>query len=76
VLDALGLVVGQRNQRSARCPVHDDRSPSLSIGLGRDGRVLLRCHAGCDAESIVAAMGLTMADLHPRRTSSWGWSNG
>ena len=32
----------------ARCPVHDDRSPSLSISAGKDGKVLVRCHAGCD----------------------------
>ena len=32
---------------TARCPAHDDRDPSLSI---RDagGKVLVRCHAGCD----------------------------
>ena len=32
----------------ACCPVHDDRSPSLSISAGKDGKVLVRCHAGCD----------------------------
>jgi len=48
---------------SARCPAHDDRSPSLSIAVGDDGRVLLRCHAGCTTDAIVGAMGVTMADL-------------
>jgi hypothetical protein len=55
----------------ARCPAHDDRRASLSIGAGDDGRALIHCHAGCTAESIVAAMGLTLADLMPadgRRT--------
>lgn len=47
----------------ARCPAHDDRDPSLSIGLGTDDRVLLTCHAGCSAEEIVGAVGLTMTDL-------------
>ncbi len=49
----------------ACCPAHDDRNPSLSIGAGADGRALLTCHAGCKAESIVAALGLTMRDLMP-----------
>ncbi len=37
----------------ARCPAHDDREPSLSIGVGRDGRVLLHCFAGCSYSEIV-----------------------
>jgi putative DNA primase/helicase len=46
----------------ARCPAHEDRTPSLSI---RDagGTVLLFCHAGCDAESVLAAVNLGWADL-------------
>lgn len=47
----------------ALCPAHDDRHPSLSVGEGEDGRVLLKCFAGCSAESIVAGMGLSMRDL-------------
>ena len=35
----------------ARCPAHADRSPSLSIGVGSDGRILLHCLAGCALES-------------------------
>jgi hypothetical protein len=49
----------------ARCPAHEDRSPSLSIGIGRDGRVLIHCHAGCEPLDILAAVGLEMADLFP-----------
>jgi Protein of unknown function (DUF3631)/Toprim-like len=46
----------------ARCPAHEDREPSLSI-TEADGRILLYCHAGCSAESVVDALGLKMADL-------------
>jgi len=46
----------------ARCPAHDDDVASLSIHQGRDGRVLFSCHAGCGFESIVMALGLTIAD--------------
>jgi hypothetical protein len=49
----------------ARCPAHEDEHPSLSVGVGRDGRVLLRCHAGCPLEAILAALGLSAADLFP-----------
>ncbi len=49
----------------ARCPAHEDRTPSLSIGQGEDGRALLFCHAGCPVESIVSALGLSLANLMP-----------
>jgi len=49
----------------ARCPAHDDRRASLSVGIGDDGRILLHCHAGCPAEAIVNEIGLTMRDLMP-----------
>lgn len=54
---------------SARCPAHEDRQASLSIAEGEDGRVLLRCHAGCDHKKIVAALGLQERDLFPRRST-------
>lgn len=49
----------------ARCPAHEDRNPSLSIGEGEDGGVLLYCHAGCSVESVTAALGMATADLFP-----------
>jgi putative DNA primase/helicase len=51
----------------ARCPRHEDAHNSLSITDGDDGRILLRCFAGCEASAIVAALGLAMSDLFPRR---------
>ena len=54
----------------ARCPAHDDRNPSLSITEGDDGRVLVRCHAGCTTEQIVAAVDVQLADLFPERPPS------
>lgn len=47
----------------ALCPSHHDRRPSLSIGEGLDGRVLLHCFAGCRISSIVWALGLKVSDL-------------
>ena len=39
---------------SARCPAHDDRTPSLSLRETGDGKVLVRCHAGCDQDEVIA----------------------
>jgi Protein of unknown function (DUF3631) len=51
------------NRGTAKCPAHDDGTASLSVSEGADGRILVKCHAGCSAESIVTACGLTLADL-------------
>ena len=40
----------------ARCPAHDDREPSLSISRGEDGKVLVRCHAGCEQVTVIAVL--------------------
>ena len=47
---------------TARCPAHPDQHNSLSLDH-REGNWLLKCHAGCTAQSISAAIGLTLADL-------------
>jgi len=52
----------------ARCPAHDDRRASLSLGTGKDGRALLHCHAGCATEDVLTALGLAFADLYPAST--------
>jgi hypothetical protein len=49
----------------ACCPGHEDHTPSLSIDASADGHILLKCHTGCTAEKIVAAIGLKMSDLMP-----------
>lgn len=48
---------------AARCPAHEDRTPSLSVREGRDGRVLVHCHAGCDVQAITTALGMRPRDL-------------
>lgn len=49
----------------AKCPAHPDRSPSLSIATGRDGKVLVRCFAGCELSAVLQNAGLTIDDLFP-----------
>ncbi len=48
---------------TCRCPAHDDRTPSLSIHAGDDGRALVNCHAGCTVDAVCGAIGLRLADL-------------
>ena len=49
----------------ALCPAHPDTVPSLSVTEANDGRVLLRCHAGCATQAILQAVGLAWRDLYP-----------
>ncbi len=49
----------------ALCPVHDDKSASLKVDVGRDGKVLIHCHAGCAMPDVVQALGLQESDLWP-----------
>ena len=72
VLDKLDFVTDGTNYWSACCPSpwHGkdgvDRSPSLSITVGRYGGVVLRCWAGCSIKNIVYGLGLKIRDLFPK----------
>ena len=65
ILDGLKQVRKTGTGWTACCPGHSDRHPSLSIGTGAGGRVLLSCLAGCPTEAVLAGMGLTFRDLFP-----------
>lgn len=70
-LDARGCPARQTGpgRWMARCPAHEDRSPSLSLRntAGRDGEtVLVHCFAGCDTGDVLAALDLDLADLYDR----------
>lgn len=47
---------------TAKCPAHDDSSPSLSL-RSIEGQVLVFCHAGCRTDDVLAALALGMRDL-------------
>lgn len=55
IAEALG---GRRSGAGwmALCPAHPDRNPSLSISVGRDGRALVYCFAGCSQLDVIAAL--------------------
>jgi putative DNA primase/helicase len=65
ILSRLSGVRRSGSHWMARCPAHDDHTPSLSIAAGDDGRVLVTCFAGCETERVVAKLGLHMSDLFP-----------
>jgi archaellum biogenesis ATPase FlaH len=60
----------------ATCPAHEDGKPSLSIGEGRDGRILLKCFAGCSAKEVVEALNLPMSALFADGGSGKVWGSG
>jgi 5S rRNA maturation endonuclease (ribonuclease M5) len=47
----------------ARCPSHDDLTPSLAFREAHDNRVLITCHAGCTFDEIITALGLEKSAL-------------
>ena len=63
ILERLDGVKPNGSGYTARCPAHDDSTPSLSVSEGDDGRIILKCHASCPAEDVVSAMKLQMSDL-------------
>ncbi len=39
------------------CPAHENtKTPALSVSEGTDGRLLVKCHAGCDGGSVIAEL--------------------
>ena len=64
----------QRRGRTwvSRCPAHDDHTPSLSIDEAEDGRVLIKCFAGCPNENVTRALGIELRDLFPPSTPARG----
>ncbi len=65
VLNRLHGVQGGPHQFTALCPAHHDTRPSLSIGIGRQGQVLLHCFRGCDLQAILNELGIQSRDLFP-----------
>jgi hypothetical protein len=52
----------------AKCPSHQDSSPSLSVRELDDGRVLINCFGGCGAIDVLQAAGLEWGALFPPNT--------
>ena len=77
ILAPLDAVRRQGSGWTARCPVHDDRNPSLSIKQGEDGRALVYASAALGPYKIA---GITvrktrtgrLAISYPKRTAGDG----
>lgn len=53
---------------SCKCPAHEDNKASLSIGHGRDGKLVVHCHAGCSQESVIDW--LKALDMWPQQSKA------
>src|SRR5262245_59224610 len=53
----------ERHELRGHCPAHEDRAPSLYIGVTEELRGLVHCAAGCSADAIMQALDMTTADL-------------
>lgn len=63
--DILPRLSGVRKGRQgyvAKCPTHDDKKQSLALAED-NGRVLIKCYAGCDTKSVLNSLGLGWRDL-------------
>jgi hypothetical protein len=69
IIAALNLD-GTERKWTTSCPAHEDASPSLSVRLVNNGNLLLRCHAGCKTDAILAAIGAHPSDLFERQRST------
>ncbi len=60
-----GVRMTGKDRAVARCPAHNDKTPSLSIRETEDGTILIKCFAGCGAADVLSAIGLELVDLFP-----------
>ncbi|MCH1602122.1 MAG: hypothetical protein L7S57_04680 [Luminiphilus sp.] len=49
----------------ARCPAHDSDGQSLALAIADDGRLLIKCFAGCGALDVLTAVGCGWEDCFP-----------
>jgi 5S rRNA maturation endonuclease (ribonuclease M5) len=54
----------------AKCPAHEDNKASLAVSIGENGGAVCYCHAGCETQAVVDAIGLKLADLMPESSQS------
>ncbi len=53
------------------CPTHPDKRPSLAVREATDGKLLVRCYAGCQTADVLEALELDFADLYPESAQPW-----
>jgi hypothetical protein len=55
------------NNWIACCPAHDDKNPSMTVGIGDNQGIIIHCFPGCSPAEIVWALGLELHELMPER---------
>jgi putative DNA primase/helicase len=55
------------NQWESLCPAHEDGRRSLSIGMGKNNRALVNCHAGCSTADVLKNIKLPLNALFQPR---------
>jgi putative DNA primase/helicase len=56
---ALSIITGLGGDVSTgmcQCPAHDDSTASLHVSESNDGKVLVKCHAGCTQERVLRGL--------------------
>ena len=56
----------------ACCPAHEDKTPSMSVKVADDGRILVHDFGGCSVFDICGAIGVEVKDLFPP-SRDHGW---
>lgn len=66
----------------AKCPAHSDNRPSLTLRVGNNGHLLVRCQRnnsnGCTSAEVMHAIGCTLEDLYNdnKRFTGGGFKRG
>ena len=59
IINALDGAKERGGRYTAKCPAHNDKSPSLMVSERDDGSTSIYCFAGCAAVDVLAALGLS-----------------
>jgi hypothetical protein len=52
----------------AKCPIHDDHSPSLALTLTDSGKVLIHCFGcQCGIDEFCTALGISLDEVFPEK---------
>jgi hypothetical protein len=74
ILSKLEAVRKKGSGYIARCPAHEDSTPSLEVGAGEKG-IVFHCYAGCHIREIAAALEVTVPSLFYEGTKVEGKAN-